>query len=153
MALDRYGDVLNATAPTVGDVGRRAPTSPTPEEAFDGAEAAVEAQQPLADAEQELADAQAALEEAEAGATEAPEDGATEQPTSAPLAPTASVERVEQAESEFATAQEVVTEQTPLAEASEFFNSAAVALEIAWLRLFADAGCVADEQQLQAGQP
>ena len=33
---------------------------------------------------------------------------------------------------------------------SEQFNSAAVALELAWLRLFVDAGCVADEQKLQA---
>ena len=37
-----------------------------------------------------------------------------------------------------------------MTDASEQFNSAAVALEFAWLRLFADAGCIPDEQQQQA---
>ena len=35
-------------------------------------------------------------------------------------------------------------------QASEQFNSAAVALEMAWLRLFADSGCLSDERQAQA---
>ena len=43
-----------------------------------------------------------------------------------------------------------MTDQTPLADASELFNSAAVALELSWLRLLVDAGCVTDEQKLQA---
>ena len=59
-------------------------------------------------------------------------------------------DRVEQAESEFADASSALTDDTPLSDASELFNSAAVALEMAWLRLFADAGCLADEQQQQA---
>lgn len=57
---------------------------------------------------------------------------------------------MEQADAEFADAQAAVTDQTPLAEASEMFNSAVVALEMAWLNLFADAGCLTDEQQLDA---
>ena len=67
-----------------------------------------------------------------------------------PLAPAATVDRVKQAESDFAAAQGAMTDQTPLADASEQFNSAAVALELAWLRLFVDAGCVPDEQKQQA---
>lgn len=57
---------------------------------------------------------------------------------------------MEQADAEFADAQAAVTDRTPLAEASEMFNSAVVALEMAWLNLFADAGCLTDEQQLDA---
>ncbi|WP_345001163.1 peptidoglycan-binding domain-containing protein, partial [Agromyces bauzanensis] len=63
-------------------------------------------------------------------------------PTSTPLAPAASVDRVKQADADFEAAQAAVTEQTTLADASEQFNSAVVALEMAWLRLFADAGCL-----------
>ena len=35
-------------------------------------------------------------------------------------------------------------------QASQQFNAAVVALEMAWLQLFADAGCLTDEQQKQA---
>jgi murein L,D-transpeptidase YcbB/YkuD len=149
-ALDRYGDVLNATAPTVGDVREAGADLTDPREAaFEGAETAVEAQETLTAAEQELAQARAALEAAQAGSTDAPADP-TEQVTTTPLAPTATVDRVTQADSEFAAAQSAITDETPLAAASEQFNSAVVALEMAWLRLFADAGCLSDEQALQA---
>ena len=47
-------------------------------------------------------------------------------------------------------AQKGITDDTPLAQASQQFNAAVVALEMAWLRLFADAGCLTDEQQVQA---
>ncbi|MDY0910147.1 peptidoglycan-binding domain-containing protein [Microbacterium sp. CFBP9034] len=150
-ALDRYGDILTDTAPTVGDV-RDAGSDLTDlrDDAFDGAEAAAAAQQSLVSAEQELATATAALALAEAG-TPAPSDGTgSEQPQPTPLAPTASVERVKQADEEFSAAQDATTDETTLADASEQFNSAAVALEMAWLRLFADAGCIPDEQQQAA---
>ena len=151
-ALDRYGDVLNDTAPTVGDVQVAGADLADPrDEAFDGAEAAVDAQQALVVAQQELVEAQAALAAAEAGPSGTPsvaEPAAP--PTSTPLAPAASVDRVKQADAEFEDAQAGVTEQTPLTEASEQFNSAVVALEMAWLRLFADAGCLTDDQQVQA---
>jgi peptidoglycan hydrolase-like protein with peptidoglycan-binding domain len=155
-ALDRYGDVLNDTAPTVGDVREAGADLAAPrDDAFDGAEAAVKAQQALTSAQQELADAQAALERAKAEESGAPSDTGTTptttpQPTPTPLAPEATVDRVKQAESEFADAQGAITDQTTLADASEQFNSAAVALEFAWLRLFVDAGCVADDQAQQA---
>lgn len=151
VALDRYGDVINATAPTVGDVRAAGADLAEPrDDAFTGAEAAVDAQHDLVVAEQKLADARAALAAAEAGPSGTPVDSGTPQPIATPLASTAAVDRVKQAESEFAAAQEAVTDQTPLADASEQFNSAAVALEMAWLQLFADAGCVPDEQQQQA---
>ncbi|WP_234980927.1 peptidoglycan-binding domain-containing protein [Agromyces cerinus] len=149
-ALDRYGDVLNDTAPTVGDVQVAGADLADPrDDAFDGAEAAVDAQQALAVAQQELVEAQTALAAAEAGPTGTP-SVVPPAPTSTPLAPTASVDRVKQAEAEFEDAQGGITEQTPLADASEQFNSAVVALEMAWLTLFADAGCLTDDQQVQA---
>lgn len=152
VALDRYGDVLTGTAPTVGDVRSAGADLAEPrDDAFDGAEAAVQAQQDLAAAEQELAEARASLAEAEAGPSGTPASAsATAPPTSTPLAPASTVDRVKQADDEFDAAQEGITEQTPLAEASEQFNSAVVALEMAWLRLFADAGCLTDDQQVQA---
>ena len=156
-AIDRYGDVLNATAVTVGDVKVAGADLVKPRNnAFDDAQPAVDAQKQLVVAQQELADAQANLEKVKAkststavpSATAAPSASTT--PTTAPLAPTASVERVKQAESEFSTAQDSVTDKTPLKIASEQFNSAAVALEMSWLQLFADAGCIPDDQKAQA---
>ncbi|MGI9823035.1 peptidoglycan-binding domain-containing protein [Agromyces sp. Marseille-Q5079] len=151
-ALDRYGDVLNDTAPTVGDVRvAGADLSDPRDDAFDGAEAAVDAQQALVVAQQELVEAQAALAAAEAGPSGTPSVAEpTEPPTSTPLAPASTVDRVKQADADFADAQDAVTEQTTLTDASEQFNSAVVALEMAWLRLFADAGCLTDDQQVEA---
>jgi peptidoglycan hydrolase-like protein with peptidoglycan-binding domain len=151
-ALDRYGDVLSDTAPTVGDVRAAGADLADPrDEAFDGAEDAVEAQQALVVAQQDLVEAQAALAAAEAGPSGTPSVAEpTVPPTSTPLAPAASVDRVKQADADFDAAQAAVTEQTPLADASEQFNSAVVALEMAWLRLFADAGCLTDDQQVEA---
>ncbi|MFB7884881.1 peptidoglycan-binding protein [Microbacterium sp. NPDC056057] len=150
-ALDSYGDVLNDTAPTVGDVRNAGADLAAPrQDVVDSAEAAVTANQALYDAQQELVDAQVALAEAEAGPTGTPTEPAPAEPSSPPLAPTASVERVKQAESELASAEASVTDDTPLKDAAEQFNSAAVALEMAWLALFADAGCLTDEQAVQA---
>ena len=68
IALDRYGDVLNTSELTVGDVREAGADLAEPrEDAYAGAEAAVEAQQNVVDAEQELADARAALEQAQSG--------------------------------------------------------------------------------------
>ena len=150
-ALDRYGDVLNETAPTVGDVQVAGADLADPrDDAFDGAEAAVDAQQALLVAQQELVEAQTALAAAEAGPSGTPSVVPPAPTTTTPLAPASSVDRVKQADADFDDAQAGVTEQTPLTEASEQFNSAVVALEMAWLRLFADAGCLTDDQQVQA---
>ena len=156
VALDRYGDVLNATSPTVGDVTEAGAEVAQPgEDAAQAAEAAVEAQEQLLAAEQELTDARAALA---GGRGRAPVVRASRRlrPSRnrrrppAPLAPAATVNRVKQAESDFAAAQKSITDQTPLVQASQQFNAAAVALEMSWLTLYADAGCLTDDQQVQA---
>jgi murein L,D-transpeptidase YcbB/YkuD len=150
LALDQYGDVLTQTAVTVGDVRDAGADLERPrEEVMTGAQAAVDAQQAVLDAEQELAEAKAALGAAKKpGATAASSPTATSSPK--PLAPAATVSRVERAEAELSAAQKGITDETPLAQASQQFNAAVVALEMAWLRLFADAGCLTDEQQKQA---
>jgi peptidoglycan hydrolase-like protein with peptidoglycan-binding domain len=149
-ALDRYGDLLTPTASTVGDVKQGGADLAQPQEdAMSGAEAAVAAQQAVVDAEQELAEAEVALaaqkKSGSAATTTQPE---TSSPT--PLAPAASVTRVQQAEAQFSTAQQGISDETSLALASQQFNAAAVALEMSWLQLFADAGCLTDEQEKQA---
>ena len=155
-ALDRYGDVLNQTTPTVGDVKDAGKDLQQPSEAaISSAEAAVSAQQQVVSAEKDLADAKAELSSAKAAAsgqsTTRPAPTTTAPPTSvAPLAPNATVNRVKQAEADFAAAQNGVTDQTPLKQASQQFNAAAVALEMSWLQLINDAGCLTDEQQKRA---
>src|SRR5215470_10445379 len=71
-------------------------------------------------------------------------------PRPTPLAPSATVNRVKQAEADFTAAQRGITDETPLKQASQQFNAAVVALEMAWLELFADAGCLTDDQQKKA---
>jgi peptidoglycan hydrolase-like protein with peptidoglycan-binding domain len=66
--------------------------------------------------------------------------------------PTEAVTRVQQAESEFATAQGGISDDTPLRTASEQFNAAAVALEMSWLQLYAATGCLTDPQQEDAAK-
>ncbi|MDW4574397.1 peptidoglycan-binding protein [Microbacterium sp. M3] len=150
LALDRYGDVLTATAPTVGDVRTGGADLAAPaEDVRSDAEAAVAAKDELATAQAELADAQASLAEAQGTETDAPETPDDETP-SAPLAPAASVDRVIQAQADFEQALAGIDDDTTLVQAAEQFNSAAVALELSWLRLLVDAGCVTDEQRQHA---
>jgi peptidoglycan hydrolase-like protein with peptidoglycan-binding domain len=155
-ALDRYGDVLNQTAVTVGDVKDAGADLEQPaDEAVSSAEAAVAAQQQVVAAEKALADAKAELSAAKATASgkstkPAASTSTAPTPTATPLAPVATVNRVKQAEAEFTAAQRGITGQTRLDQASQQFNAAAVALEMSWLQLFADAGCLTDDQQKQA---
>jgi len=151
-ALDRYGDVLAKTAPTVGDVRTAGKDLTRPQsDAVNAGQAAVTAQQDLATAEQDLAAAQADLAAAQATATGGTASASTAPSVSpSPTGPNASVTRVQQAEAEFTTAQKGITDATPLRQASQQFNAAAVALEMAWLQLYADAGCLTDEQQAKA---
>jgi len=149
-ALDRYGDVLTQISPTVGDVKEAGTDLERPrEDALSDAEAAVEAQQKVVEATQELADAQAALTAAKQPGSAAPTTPAgTTSPK--PLAPETTVNRVQQAESELSAAQQGITDETPLSQATAQFNAAAVALEMSWLRLFSDAGCLTGEEQVKA---
>lgn len=151
-AVDRYGDVLTATAPTVGDVRAAGADLETPgADATAAAEAAIRAQEALVKAEQDLADAQAAAASANATAAgSSSSSSAPATPSAATTAPPASATRVKQAETEFAAAQQGISDQTPLREAAQQFNAAAVALEMSWLALFADAGCLTDEAQKSA---
>ena len=152
-ALDRYGDILVDSAPTVGDVraGGKELAQPR-DETMKAASAAVDAQQAVVQAEQELAAAQTALATAQAqaaGKTPPPPSAA---PTPSPSVPAASADRVKQAEQDFSDTQAGITDQTPLRQAAEQFNAAAVALEMSWLQLFADTGCLTDAQQKQAAE-
>jgi peptidoglycan hydrolase-like protein with peptidoglycan-binding domain len=154
-ALDRYGDVLNSTAPTVGDVRDAGADLAEPQgDADRAAEQAVAAREEYQTAKQELTEARAALDEVRSNADPPSSSaGATKSPSPAtlpPPPPTESVDRVKQAEAELDSAQEGVTDQTPLVQAGQQFNAAAVALEMSWLRLYADAGCLADDEQDRA---
>ena len=150
VALDRYGDVLSQTAVTVGDVRDAGDDLAKPQDdVIADAEAAVDAQQAVVDAERGLADAKAALKAAKSG-DPVPTTTPAEEASPSPMASAEIVNRVKQAEAEFVAAQEGVTDETPLADAAQQYNAAAVALEMAWLALYADAGCLTDEQQQQA---
>jgi len=151
-ALDRYGDLINETAPTVGDVkDAGADLSEPRADVIAGAEHLASARQEVATAEQELAEATAALSGARAEASLSPVPSPSAPSASvAPSVPAATVNRVKQADADLAAAQEGITDQTPLRQASERFNAAAVALEMSWLRLLAEAGCLSEEQQKPA---
>jgi peptidoglycan hydrolase-like protein with peptidoglycan-binding domain len=58
--------------------------------------------------------------------------------------------RVEQAQADLESAVDGISDETPLEQASEQLNAAAVAVEMSALRLLADVGCLTDEQQEQA---
>jgi peptidoglycan hydrolase-like protein with peptidoglycan-binding domain len=154
-AIDRYGDVLNATAPTVGDVKEAGSDLEGPaKDAQQSATSVAESRQAVTAAEQELAAAQASLAAAQAAAAGSTAPATSPSPTGSPSAtPTpASVTGVQEAEAEFATAQAGITDKTPLAKAAEQFNAAAVALEMAWLQLLGDSGCLTDPQQDSAAK-
>jgi murein L,D-transpeptidase YcbB/YkuD len=152
-ALDRYGDLLHQTAPTVGDVKEAGKDLAEPRaDVVSGAEAVTDAQQQVATAEKELADAQAALAvaKAEAAGQPTPTVTPTMTPSAAPLVSGTTVNRVKQADADFTEAQKGISDQTPLVQAAQQFNATVVALEMSWLRLFAEAGCLADDQRKQA---
>ena len=147
-AIDRYGQVFNESAATVGDVKTAGSDLVEPREAVQSsADSAVAASDDLASANQELAGAVTELAEVQSGTSAPPPESTT---TTAPLVPAATVDRVEQAEADLAATSRGITDETPLTEATAQFNSAAFALQIAWLRLFSDAGCLTDEQQQEA---
>jgi len=111
-------------------------------------EHAIAAREDVVAAEEDLAQAQAALAEAK---------GTSVKPTSTstatvlvPEVPPASADRVQQAEADLDAAVEGTGDETPLEEAGQQLNSAAVALEMSWLRVFSEVGCLTDEQQAQA---
>lgn len=149
-ALDRYGDILTETAPTVGDVKDAGKSLAQPrDDVVAKAGAVTEAQLDVAEAEKELAEATAALAVAQAQASGQPSPSPAGS-SAPPLVSSTTVNRVRQADADFTTAQQGITDQTPLKQASQQFNAAAVALQMSWLRLLAEAGCLTDEQQKRA---
>jgi peptidoglycan hydrolase-like protein with peptidoglycan-binding domain len=152
-AIDRYGKLFNTQAATVGDVKTVGADLAAPRDSVSAAIGDVgDARTALADANQELIDAQGALAEAIATASSTP-TGSTAAPgttTTTTLVPPATLERVEQAEKDLASAGQGITDATPLNEAAAEYNSAAFALEVSWLKLMSDAGCLSNEQQEQA---
>jgi len=151
-ALDRYGKVFTDSTATVGDVKAGGSDLAEPRESVASAVDAVStAKDDVANAEAELADAQAALADARATASSVPTSATTpESTTTTTLVPAATVARVKQAEDDLTAAMEGITDATPLSQATVELNSAAFALEISWLKLLADAGCLTDEQQANA---
>ncbi|HEY4609396.1 MAG TPA: peptidoglycan-binding domain-containing protein, partial [Ilumatobacteraceae bacterium] len=152
-AIDRYGKLFSTQAATVGDVKTVGSDLVAPRDSVTAAIGDVnDARSSLADAEQQLIDARTGLAEAIATASSAP-TSSTEAPgttTTTTLVPPATVERVEQAEQDLAKAGQGITDATPLKEAAAEYNSAAFALEIAWLKVISDAGCLSNDQEKQA---
>ena len=150
LALDRYGDVLASTKPTVGDVREAGADLAEPgEDVAAGAESAVAAREDVVTAEQDLAEAKAALAEAK-GTSPKPTPTSTAT-VLVPEVPPASADRVQQAQADLDAAVDGgVSDQTPLEQAGQQLNAAAVALEMSWLRLFSEVGCLTDEQEAQA---
>ncbi|MBW6438782.1 peptidoglycan-binding protein [Actinoplanes hulinensis] len=150
-ALDRYGDLITGTAPTVGDVKEAGADLAEPRsQVVTSAEKLAEARQAVADAEKELAEAAAALASARAGASLPPAPSPSKTPEPRASVADATAGRVKQADADFTAAQEGIADQTPLRQASERFNSAAVALEMSWLDLLGEAGCATGEQRGRA---
>jgi len=146
-AIDRYGGLFVDSAATVGDVTTGGKDLAAPREAVkSSANGVVEARDELTQAQQELADAQASLAEAQSGTTGPDAPDVT--PTT--LLPPATIDRVAQAEADLASVTSGISADTPLATAGTQFNAAAFSLEVAWLRVLYDGGCLSDAQEQQA---
>ncbi|WP_174262446.1 peptidoglycan-binding protein [Actinoplanes sp. OR16] len=142
-ALDRYGDLITSTAPTVADVKEAGADLAAPKsDVSDAVEQFGAARDEVAEAEKELA---SLLAGQSAAASPSPSPSASE-----PLVSPATVDRVKQAEADFTATQEGISDQTPLRDASERFNAAVVALEMSWAGLLSEAGCLSEDQRRQA---
>jgi len=150
--LDRYGHLFTDSAATVGDVQTLGADLVEPrDEVVTAATAVQTAKDNLAAANQELVDAQAALAAAIATASSVPNSTTTPTTTTTTtLVPESSIERVQQAEEDLARVSEGISEDTPLVEAATAYNSAALSVQVAWLKLLNEAQCFTDEQQADA---
>jgi murein L,D-transpeptidase YcbB/YkuD len=147
-AVDRYGGLVSDAEATVGAVTTAGADLEEPlDAATSSADEVRQAREDLAEAEQQLAEAQVALAEAQTGTTGPPVDDTTT--TTEPVVPEDAVDRVERAEADLSAAFEDVDDSTPLSEATQQVNAAAVSVEVAWMQLFAAAGCLSDEEQLE----
>jgi peptidoglycan hydrolase-like protein with peptidoglycan-binding domain len=137
---------------TVGDVQTLGADLVEPRAEVSASVDAVEtAKNDLSAAQQELVDAQAALAAAFAAASSVPVSSATQTSiTTTTLVPAATIERVQLAEQDLARAAQGINADTALVEAGVAYNSAALALEVAWLNLLNDAGCLSEQRQADA---
>src|SRR4051794_37748625 len=149
--IDRYGKLFEQPASTVGDLKTAGADLTAPKDSVESAAKAVgDAQTGLTAAEKELVDAQTALTAALVAASSAVPPPSSTTTTTTTTIPPATIDRVKVAENEFAEAQNGVTDQTTLVNATVQLNSAAFALEVAWLQLLNQAGCLSDEQEATA---
>lgn len=148
-ALDRYGKIFTDQTATVGDVRTLGADLDKPADIVAGsAKAAVDTHSALVEAQSRLVTAQADLEALNAGkptSTTSPTPS-----TTTTLLPTATVDRVRTEQQELDAVLAGVDEHTPLTQAGQQVNAAAFALEVAWLRVLSDGGCLTAEQQTQA---
>jgi peptidoglycan hydrolase-like protein with peptidoglycan-binding domain len=150
-ALDRYGKVFTNSKATVGDLRSNGADLENPKSTVTtSANAVVTARDNLAAANKELADAQNALAQAEATASSVTVATTVAPATTTTLVAPATVDRVKKAESDLTAAFQGVSDQTTLTQATTQVNSAALALEMAWLQLINEAGCLTTQQQQQA---
>ncbi|HOZ59475.1 MAG TPA: peptidoglycan-binding domain-containing protein, partial [Nakamurella multipartita] len=158
--LDRYGRVFTDRAATVGDVQTLGADLVEPRaEVVTAKDGVVTAKESLAAAQQELIDAEAALAAAVQSASASASASASDDPdgatvtttvTTTQIVPEATIERVQLAEQDLARTAAGITTDTPLVQAGAAYNSAALALQIAWLNLLAEADCLSDERQAHA---
>jgi peptidoglycan hydrolase-like protein with peptidoglycan-binding domain len=153
LAIDRYGKLFDDDAATVGDVQTLGADLAQPKaEVQSAAQEVSTAQDGVEAAKQELQNAKADLAAAKAsaaGKSPPPSPTATPAPVETEVAQ-ASIDRVQEAEADLEAASRDVSDSTPLTEATETYNSAAFALEVAWINLFADAGCLPNEDAERA---
>lgn len=148
-ALDRYGKIFTDQTATVGDVRTLGADLDRPADVVaDSAASAVDAHGALVTAQVELTAAQADLDAVKAGSSTTTAPSTTT--TSTTLLPAATVERVRTEQQELSTVLAGVDDQTPLVQAGQQVNAAAFALEVAWMRVLSEAGCLTSEQQTQA---
>jgi len=150
--LDRYGRVFTDRSATVGDVQTLGADLVEPRaEVTTSVDAVQTAKTFLAAAQQELVDAEAALAVAVAAASSVSVSPTTSTSVATTtLVPAATIERVQLAEDDLARTAKGINADTPLIEAGAAYNSAALALEIAWLHLLVEADCVSDQRLADA---
>ena len=148
-ALDRYSRLFTDEAATVGDVQELGADLTRPQQnAAESAEAAVDAHNDVVAAQDALTKAQADLAAAQAGTPTSEPPSTTS--TTTTLLPAATVDRVTAAQASLSSVIANVSASTPLVSAGQQVNASAFALQIAWLRVLAEAGCLTDQQEVEA---
>jgi peptidoglycan hydrolase-like protein with peptidoglycan-binding domain len=145
-AIDNYGKVFDGSAVTVGDMNTAGADLLNPQaDVLTAVDAVSAANDSLAEAQQQLSDAQASLASVQSSSFSAP----TTTSTTPGVEPTI-IDQVKKAEAEWTAVTDGIGDQTPLVQATADVNSAAVALEMAWLQVLGQSGCLTDAQQQQA---